>query len=158
MKINEIRRWILVGVLLAACQAVTAAAWPALDASDQLLYKTIHAPRVVAEQPAHTHKEMVVMPDGEIRYYGRDFVDGEVRGVYLSSRDRGLSWKTVLRPEGDLGPMVKCPWADYYLSVVPPAKKGGFLRCVRSKDGPTGKVEVKWTDTTSRSLAFFRPM
>ena len=41
--------------------------WPALDASDQLLYKTIHAPRVVAEQPAHTHKEMVVMPDGEIR-------------------------------------------------------------------------------------------
>ena len=158
MKINEIRRWILVGVLLAACQAVTAAAWPALDASDQLLYKTIHAPRVVAEQPAHTHKEMVVMPDGEIRYYGRDFVDGEVRGVYLSSRDRGLSWKTVLRPEGDLGPMVKCPWADYYLSVVPPAKKGGFLRCVRSKDGPTGKEGVKWTDTTSRSLAFFRPM
>ena len=158
MKIGEKKRRILVGVLLAACQAVMAATWPALDASDQLLYKTIHAPRVVAEQPAHTHKEMVVMPDGEIRYYGRDFVDGEVRGVYLSSRDRGLSWKTVLRPEGDLGPMVKCPWADYYLSVVPPAKKGGFLRCVRSKDGPTGKEGVKWTDTASRSLAFFRPM
>ena len=112
MKIGEKKRRILVGVLLAACQTVMAATWPALDASDQLLYKTIHAPRVVAEQPAHTHKEMVVMPDGEIRYYGRDFVDGEVRGVYLSSRDRGLSWKTVLRPEGDLGPMVKCPWAD----------------------------------------------
>ena len=158
MKIGEKKRRILVGVLLAACQAVMAATWPALDASDQLLYKTIHAPRVVAEQPAHTHKEMVVMPDGEIRYYGRDFVDGEVRDVYLSSRDCGLSWKTVLRPEGDLGPMVKCPWADYYLSVVPPAKKGGFLRCVRSKDGPTGKEGVKWTDTTSRSLAFFRPM
>ena len=155
---GDVRAHDFAGVRHLGVTAGAATTWSALDASDQLLYKTIHAPRVVAEQPAHTHKEMVVMPDGEIRYYGRDFVDGEVRGVYLSSRDRGLSWKTVLRPEGDLGPMAKCPWADYYLSVVPPAKKGGFLRCVRSKDGPTGKVDVKWTDTTSRSLAFFRPM
>jgi len=53
--------------LVFTCPATPSTVWPALDASDQLLYDTIRAPRVVAEQPAHTHKEMVVMPDGEIR-------------------------------------------------------------------------------------------
>ena len=68
-------RTIIWTFLLAVATAGASTTWPALDASDQLLYKTIHAPRVVAEQPAHTHKEMVVMPDGEIRYYGRAFVE-----------------------------------------------------------------------------------
>ena len=133
-------------------------AWPALDESDSLLYKSIYAPKVVAVQPAHTHKEMCTMPDGEIRYYGRDIVDGNVRNVYMSSRDRGLSWKTVLQRNDDYGPMVKCPWANYYLKVIGPAKEGGVMRCLRTQDGPTGKVGLRLTDTTSRSLAFFRPM
>ena len=137
---------------------VLATSWPALDASDAAIYRSIREPRVVAVQPNHTHKEMVVMPDGEIRYYGKDLVDGRPREVYLSSRDRGLSWKTKLCQPGDLGAMAKCPWADYYITVVEPAEKGGFLRCIRSKDGPDGKVEVRTNDTASTSLNFFRPV
>ena len=132
--------------------------WPELDASDTFFYESIYAPRVVAVQPNHTHKEMVVMPDGEIRYYGSDFINGKKTLLYLSSKDRGLSWKMKLVPEGDLGEMAKCPWANYYLSVVYPEKDGDFLRCVRSEDGPVGKKNVRWTDTTSRSLNFFRPV
>lgn len=134
--------------------------WPALDESDALFYKSIYAPRTVGVQPAHTHKEMCAMPDGEIRYYGRDFVDGKARKVYLSSRDRGMSWKSVLQRDDDYGPMIKCPWSDYYLKVIGPApgNKGGLMRCLRTKDGPTGKVDLRLTDTASRNLAFWRPM
>ena len=42
--------------------------------------------------------------------------------------------------------------------VIGPAKEGGVMRCLRTQDGPKGKVGLKLTDTTSRSLAFFRPM
>jgi hypothetical protein len=133
--------------------------WPALNESDALFYKSIYAPRIVATQPAHTHKEMCVMPDGEIRYYGRDMVDGKLRNVYLSSRDRGMSWKHVLQRNDDYGPMVKCPWADYYLKLIGPAKKGGVWRCLKTQDGPTGKKNLRIIDTAmTSSLGFFRPM
>lgn len=120
------------------------------------ILEAIHSPRVVAEPPRYAHRDMMVMPDGEIRHYGSDFVGGEVRDVYLSSRDGGLSWKEDIRPEGDLGAMVRCPWDDYYLAIAEPADKGGFLRCVRSKGGPADVAGARWTDTASRSLAFWR--
>ena len=108
---------------ISALAIAAAAVWPALDASDAAIYRSIHEPRVVAVQPNHTHKEMVLMPDGEVRYYGKDLVDGRPREVYLSSRDRGLSLKTKLCRSGDLGEMAKCPWADYYITVVEPLPK-----------------------------------
>ena len=88
---------------ISALAIAAAAVWPALDASDAAIYRSIREPRVVAVQPNHTHKEMVLMPDGEVRYYGKDLEDGRPREVYLSSRDRGLSLKTKLCRSGDLG-------------------------------------------------------
>lgn len=49
-----------------------AAVWPALDASDAAIYRSIHEPRVVAVQPNHTHKEMVLMPDGKVEVRTND--------------------------------------------------------------------------------------
>ncbi|MBR2939436.1 MAG: hypothetical protein IKC15_06220 [Kiritimatiellae bacterium] len=82
---------------ISALAIAAAAVWPALDASDAAIYRSIHEPRVVAVQPNHTHKEMVLMPDGEVRYYGKDLVDGRPREVYLSSRDRGPDGKVEVR-------------------------------------------------------------
>jgi len=82
---------------ISALAIAAAAVWPALDASDAAIYRSIREPRVVAVQPNHTHKEMVLMPDGEVRYYGKDLVDGRPREVYLSSRDRGPDGKVEVR-------------------------------------------------------------
>lgn len=49
-----------------------AAVWPALDASDAAIYRSIREPRVVAVQPNHTHKEMVLMPDGKVEVRTND--------------------------------------------------------------------------------------
>ena len=90
-KISIVVSFSLAVLALAQSHAQT---WPKLDDSDSFFYESIYAPRVVAIQPNHTHKEMVVMSDGEIRYYGSDFIKGKPRRVYLSSEDRGLSWNT----------------------------------------------------------------
>ena len=50
----------------------------------------IWAPRVVAHSPSNAGMDLCVMPDGEIRHYGKQ--DGE--RIYIASRDGGLSWKT----------------------------------------------------------------
>ena len=57
---------------------VLAMSWPALDASDVAIYRSIREPRVVAVQPNHTHKEMVVMPDGAgaLGVYENKYGDG----------------------------------------------------------------------------------
>lgn len=81
---------------ISALAIAAAAVWPALDASDAAIYRSIHEPRVVAVQPNHTHKEMVLMPDGEVRYYGKVLVDGRPREVYLSS-PTARAWRGTSR-------------------------------------------------------------
>ena len=57
---------------ISALAIAAAAVWPALDASDAAIYRSIHEPRVVAVQPNHTHKEMVLMPDGKVEVRTND--------------------------------------------------------------------------------------
>ena len=129
----------------------------ALDAQQQPIYDAIYEPRIVAEQPNHTHKEMVMMPDGEIRYYGADLVGKEKRKVYLSSRDRGLSWTTKLWLDG-WGPMAYCPWGDFYYTMdFVDTGKGGRMRFMRSRRGPDDPDRT-FVKTDVGTLNFFRPM
>lgn len=57
---------------ISALAIAAAAVWPVLDASDAAIYRSIHEPRVVAVQPNHTHKEMVLMPDGKVEVRTND--------------------------------------------------------------------------------------
>ena len=128
----------------------------ALDAQQQPIYDAIYEPKIVAEQPNHTHKEMVMMPDGEIRYYGADLVGKEKRKVYLSSRDRGLSWTTKLWLDG-WGPMAYCPWGDFYYTMDFISEDGGRMRFMRSRRGPDDPDRT-FVKTDVGTLDFFRPM
>ena len=129
----------------------------ALDAQQQPIYDAIYEPKIVAEQPNHTHKVMVMMPDGEIRYYGTDLVGKEKRKVYLSSRDRGLSWTTKLWLDG-WGPMAYCPWGDFYYTMdFVDTENGGRMRFMRSRRGPDDPDRT-FVKTDVGTLDFFRPM
>ena len=76
---------------------------------------SIFEPTVVGVPPAAAVRDMCRCADGEIRHYGWKMVDGKKRRVYISSRDEGLSWKTVLAPEGDRGALVKSPWSGEWI-------------------------------------------
>ena len=128
----------------------------ALDAQQQPVYDAIFEPTVVGEQPAHTHKEMVALPDGEIRYYGSDLVGGKQTKVYLSSRDRGLSWTKKLWLDG-WGPMAYCPWGDFYYTMYGPEKDIGAMKFMRSRRGPDDPDRTV-VPTKVGVLNFFRPM
>lgn len=73
-----------------------------LSENDKNLLLDIYEPTVVAVSPVDAWNFIRVMPDGEIRAYGCIYndkltkpVDNKGRKVYLSSRDCGLSWKTI---------------------------------------------------------------
>ncbi|MBQ1955223.1 MAG: exo-alpha-sialidase [Clostridia bacterium] len=79
-----------------------------LSESDIRLLKSIYEPTVVGIPAEDARRSLVVMPDGELRCYGRtnkkvlyNLDDGDM--IYLSSRDCGLSWKTVFAPKGAMG-------------------------------------------------------
>lgn len=156
----------MAGVLgLGSAECRAAVTWPALDASDRAFYDAIYAPTVVGEQPNHTHKEMVRLPDGELRYYGTDKLAGVRTNVVSVSRDRGLSWKERLwDAKTEIGPMAYCPWGDYYFTgecLGNWGKKDEKVRFqfVTTKGGPTDlATKVERTFPIPAALDFFRPM
>jgi len=81
-----------------------------------------HAPVVVGVPPANACRDLMVMPDGEIRHYG--FIGGfgkegkNVQPVYISSRDCGLSWREVLVTGETAGAMVRSPWSGDYITIL----------------------------------------
>ena len=82
-----------------------------LSESDVRMLKSIYEPRVVGVPGEDSRRSITVMPDGEIRVYGRAnikavFRENEGDMVYLSSRDCGLSWKPVYAPKGAMGSCV----------------------------------------------------
>ena len=119
--------------------AATFVAFAALSPSDQTLYDAIRAPQVTGIPPSIALRNMCVLDDGEIRHYGQAVIGGRIRRVYVSSRDCGLTWKTVLAESGDPGAMVKSPWSGEWLTIEGMPK----VRLVRSKTGPGGHDAVK---------------
>ena len=116
--------------ILAMCSTTI---WGGLTESDRELLSSIVEPVVVGVPPAAAVRDMCRCADGEIRHYGWKMVDGKKRRVYISSRDEGLSWKTVLAADGDPGAMVKSPWSGEWIGF---SKGFPNLHLVRSKTGP----------------------
>ena len=91
-----------------------------LSKEDAERLNAIYAPKEVAVPPSDAYHSLCVMPDGEIRCYGKvtfsDLPDGDCREVYISSRDCGLSWKEYNVKHGTIGAAVKSPWSGRYLA------------------------------------------
>ncbi len=96
--------------------------WAAPDQQTLETLRRIHAPQGVAVPSANASRGLMVMPDGEIRHYG--FRGGvrngakDVRPIYLSSRDCGLSWSEVLIKGATAGAMTRSPWSGDFLTVL----------------------------------------
>ncbi len=101
-----------------------------LSDEDKQRLRAIYAPTVVCVQPDDARRGMCVMPDGEIRAYGKTAED---RAVYYSSRNCGLDWTPVELPE-DVAPVInfaklypgrvvmgassRVPWSGRYVTLV----------------------------------------
>ncbi len=101
-----------------------------LSPEDKARLRAIHAPTVVCVQPDDARRGMCVMPDGEIRSYGKT---DKNRTVYYSSRNGGLDWTAVELPE-DVAPVLnyakllpgrvvmgassRVPWSGRYVTFV----------------------------------------
>ncbi len=101
--------------------------------------KAIFAPVVVAVPPSYAVRNLCFCANGNIRHYGQEYLDGEVRNVYIESTDMGLSWKKHLQSPDDPGAMFKCPWADYYLKL----EWQPVLTAIRSTRGAGFPAEKK---------------
>ncbi|MBE5766788.1 MAG: exo-alpha-sialidase [Clostridiales bacterium] len=115
--------------------------------------QNIWEPQIVATPPSNAWMDMCVMPDGEIRHYGK------YRGerVYIASRDGGLSWKTCdVENMTTLCSAMQSPYSgrwiqSYFLqgeggfqgSEMPTPPKGASgWQAALSDEGPGG--QVKW--------------
>ncbi len=79
----------------------------------------IYEPRVVASPHSEGFRSMCVLPDGEIRCYGEinkptRLSKGEA--VYISSTDGGLSFKMHRQIKGSMGPSVKSPYSERWIT------------------------------------------
>ncbi len=84
--------------------------------------RRIHAPQVVGVPPANASRDLMILPDGELRHYGFRVVleNGKktLLPVYISSRDYGLSWHEVTVAGETAGSMVRSPWSGDFLTVL----------------------------------------
>lgn len=128
-------------LVLCLAEIAVISALGALTPSDREILASIVEPTVVGVPPAAAVRDMCRCADGEIRHYGWKMVDGKKRRVYISSRDEGLSWKTVLADPQDRGAMTRSPWSGEWIGFTK-----GFprLNLVRSKTGP-GDLQAEET-------------
>lgn len=66
----------------------------------------VFAPTIVGVPPSDSFIGLSLMEDGEVRHYNYGEHPSDPHPLYLSSRDHGLSWKTVYLPYG-------LPYADH---------------------------------------------
>ncbi len=104
---------------------------------DQL--RRIYAPVVVGIPPSNPWHDLMQLPNGEIRHYGDRHKGKDVRPIYISSKDCGLSWQEFPRSERGPGACVQSPWSGDWLTVF--AHPG---TCVsRSSEGVDGPFTVQ---------------
>lgn len=144
--------------LAAASCAAWEQRWPELDRSDRKLMEQIYAPTVVGVQPIFAHRDLCLCSDGEIRHYGHATIDGKETRVYVSSRNWGLNWKTVICEEGDVGPMTRSPWSGDFVTLGWEPRYWGPYYGVRSKIGPgdTHPEKCALTAGDFGQLGFYR--
>ena len=130
-----------------------------LTSEDSSMLSRIHEPIAVAVPPANARAYVCMMPDGEIRAYGRHFMyetDTESQEVYLSSYDCGLSWKYHLT-EGIMRTATFFPeyglWAKAFQD-----KDDGGLYVYTSTIGPDDKNPHKTLVSKSSFNDIFLPV
>ena len=92
-------------------------------------FRSIHAPVVTGTPPVNPHRDLMKMPDGELRHYGvRAFRrDGEtiLTPLVAKSDDCGLNWRVEELNTPTVGAMTLSPWSGEYLTV---------LQCKKNQD------------------------
>jgi len=80
----------------------------------------IFAPRTVAVPPTNPIRDLMLLPDGEIRHYGFRAISGgdPFHNIYLSSTDRGFSWVERESPRRCPGATVESPWSGDFLTLL----------------------------------------
>jgi len=115
----------------------------------------IYEPRVVAIPPINAYRDLVILPNGEIRHYGIRKTKKGNAFIYISSRDYGLSWQEFYTPSHSPGACVKSPWSGDWITILdvsflkrdlelkntPMGLPNGLYVC-RSKKGIDAKFEV----------------
>ena len=82
---------------------------------------SMHAPQVVGVPPANAIRDLMRLPDGELRHYGfrGDFSAGAVANIYLASHDHGFSWIEHDAAPRCPGATVRSPWSGDFLTLLP---------------------------------------
>ncbi len=124
--------------------------------------KSIFEPTVVSTPPDDARRDMIVMPDGELRYYGyigrkTPYDDtSTLTKIYYSSRNCGLDWK-FCKPEANtvIGASVKVPWGERWVTVPNGTKEGTFayLSDIGPDDAEPRRVRI----CESRIIDTFQP-
>lgn len=99
---------------------------------------SVFAPVRVATPPSDAYIGLSLMPDGEIRHYnyGEQAAPGN---FYLSSRDGGMTWKTVKYPREMLNGDLRSPLSGEYIRLV---NMGNSTACIRTDGGISGNRTV----------------
>jgi len=91
-----------------------------LSEMDAQLLKEIYEPTVVGVPPHDACKHMCILPDGRIRFYGREKLEDEsFRRIYIESADCGLTWKRYLMAADEMGEAAFNPETGRYISYYP---------------------------------------
>lgn len=120
-----------------------------LDENKERVLRSIKAPVTVAVPPQDAIRNLCMMPDGEIRFYGETSLpDSSLSRCYISSKDHGLNWEEVLVSDPDeLGAMVRNPYNGEWLSVE---KQDDHTCAFVSRSGPGGKDKEVFPVSTLR--------
>lgn len=102
-----------------------------LDGATRSLFLNVYAPQVVAVPPSDASRSVCVTKDGEIRIYGvtgKKEPDDAGQLVYISSRDCGLSWKTVPVTDDRVLGVAGCnPASGRYIAAYPNEYRRGWV-------------------------------
>lgn len=92
------KRTVILGCLLGCTLTAARSAVPvSLD--------SVYAPVIVGTPPSDAFIGLSRMPDGELRHYNYGSHPASAQPLYLSSRDSGLTWRSVTLP-------YELPYAD----------------------------------------------
>ena len=113
------------------------------DVRDMLMH--IREPKIVATALADARRAMTLLPNGELREYGR-IHSTALHGAggqkaYLSSLDCGISW-TLHYDRGDMGPCLYIPEKGLYIKAVAKEGKTYIKRSAIGPDDPSPKEHV----------------
>lgn len=79
----------------------------------------VFAPVVVGVPPTNAIRDLMRLPDGELRHYGfHGIVGDDHRCVHLVSHDNGFTWSEHVTPPGMPGASVHSPWSGDWLTVL----------------------------------------